>query len=206
MSTDVANDAWADRLVAELVNDRMMSFAKDENERLSGEMALVLQAAESPIEAKLAFALIASNDKWQYGMPFNSCTALSAGVHALDLGYMRKQAELMRCATSKGADSYIAMGQQVKVGSHRADILLSCTTGSRELPPFDVVVECDGHEFHERTKQQAARDRARDRAMSAAGLIVMRFTGSEIHADADACASEVMGLIWNRATGRVGEA
>lgn len=58
-----------------------------------------------------------------------------------------------------------------------------------------IVVECDGHEYHERTKQQAARDRSRDRSMTALGWKVMRFTGSEIYKDADACADEIANLI-----------
>lgn len=55
-----------------------------------------------------------------------------------------------------------------------------------------IAVECDGHEFHERTKEQARHDRSRDRTLAAAGWTVLRFTGSEIHRDAVACAREVM--------------
>lgn len=62
-----------------------------------------------------------------------------------------------------------------------------------------VAVECDGHDFHERTKEQAAHDRRRDRAMTAAGWKTLRFTGSEIHRDAAACANEVKRII--QATG-----
>jgi very-short-patch-repair endonuclease len=54
-----------------------------------------------------------------------------------------------------------------------------------------TVVECDGHEFHERTKAQAARDRRRDRRLTAAGYRVMRFTGAKIHWAAEGCADEV---------------
>jgi very-short-patch-repair endonuclease len=43
-----------------------------------------------------------------------------------------------------------------------------------------LAVECDGHEFHEKTKAQAARDRARDRALLLRGIPSMRFTGSEV--------------------------
>jgi len=58
-----------------------------------------------------------------------------------------------------------------------------------------IAVECDGHEFHERTKEQAARDKGRDRALQAAGWRVLRFTGSEIWADPGKCAREVHGMI-----------
>lgn len=43
-----------------------------------------------------------------------------------------------------------------------------------------IAVECDGHDFHERTKEQAEHDKKRDRAMQKAGYYVFRFTGSEI--------------------------
>jgi hypothetical protein len=54
-----------------------------------------------------------------------------------------------------------------------------------------LIVECDGHDFHERTKEQARRDRSRDRYMTSLGFRVLRFTGSEIHRDAEACAQEI---------------
>ena len=54
-----------------------------------------------------------------------------------------------------------------------------------------AVVECDGHDFHERTKEQARRDRSRDRRLQDAGYRVFRFTGSEIYRDPLGCADEV---------------
>jgi very-short-patch-repair endonuclease len=54
-----------------------------------------------------------------------------------------------------------------------------------------LVVECDGHDWHERTREQASRDKARDRAIQAAGFPVLRFTGSEITKDPIRCATEV---------------
>ena len=58
----------------------------------------------------------------------------------------------------------------------------------------EIAVECDGHDFHERTKEQAKSDRSRDRAVQAAGLKILRFTGSEIHNDPFGCAAEVWNL------------
>lgn len=55
-----------------------------------------------------------------------------------------------------------------------------------------IVVECDGHDFHERTKQQASRDRSRDRQLQTAGFTIFRFTGSELYRDPIACALEVL--------------
>ena len=54
-----------------------------------------------------------------------------------------------------------------------------------------LVVECDGHDFHERTKAQASKDRSRDRRLKREGIEVIRFTGSEIYYRPEACAEEV---------------
>lgn len=54
-----------------------------------------------------------------------------------------------------------------------------------------IAVEVDGHDFHERTKEQAARDKSRDRALQAEGWRVLRFTGSEVWNDPRRCAKEV---------------
>jgi very-short-patch-repair endonuclease len=59
-----------------------------------------------------------------------------------------------------------------------------------EAPPFIVIVEVDGHDFHEKTKEQAKRDKSRDRFMTATEARVFHFTGSEVYRDAQACAVE----------------
>lgn len=57
-----------------------------------------------------------------------------------------------------------------------------------------IIVECDGHEFHERTKEQAKRDRSRDRAATVNRQEFLRFTGSEIWNDPFGCAGEILDL------------
>ena len=87
-------------------------------------------------------------------------------------------------------DCPVFISQQVDVGNYRVDFLVhdfSCGN-----PCQKIVVECDGHDFHERTKEQAARDKARDRYMQSEGYKVLRFTGSEIYKDADSCAQEII--------------
>lgn len=55
-----------------------------------------------------------------------------------------------------------------------------------------LVVECDGHDFHEHTKEQAARDRARDRHLFLKKYPVFRFTGSELWRDPIGCAKQAV--------------
>lgn len=54
-----------------------------------------------------------------------------------------------------------------------------------------LVVECDGHEYHERTKKQAKRDRSRDHRATLDGYDCFRFTGSEIWCDPWGCAEQI---------------
>lgn len=83
---------------------------------------------------------------------------------------------------------------QVPIGRYRADIVVRVTLGGKELG--SVVVECDGHDFHERTRAQAERDRSRDREMTLAGYKVLRFTGSELYRNLSLCAADVHEACW----------
>jgi very-short-patch-repair endonuclease len=91
---------------------------------------------------------------------------------------------------------------QVKIGEYRVDFVISAWTygsvWSEGAPPVHgsprwrkLVVECDGHDYHERTKEQAASDRSRDRQLNASGYDVFRFTGSELWRDPWGCAEQV---------------
>jgi hypothetical protein len=82
----------------------------------------------------------------------------------------------------------------VSVESYRLDLLL-------ETPNGLVAIECDGHEWHDRTKQQAAYDRSRDRTLLAADIPTIRFTGSEIHHSIERCVADVFAVA--RATEKV---
>lgn len=78
---------------------------------------------------------------------------------------------------------------QAMVGGWRVDFRLFARSGDGTWK--SLIVECDGHEFHERTKDQAARDRSRDRSTQMAGIPIFRFTGSELFRDAWKCAEQV---------------
>ena len=54
-----------------------------------------------------------------------------------------------------------------------------------------VIIECDGHEFHERTVEQASKDRKRDREFQKYGIPVLRFTGTDIVRTSAELAEEV---------------
>ena len=75
---------------------------------------------------------------------------------------------------------------QARVGEYFADFLLQNNGG------LFAAVEIDGHEFHQKTKEQAERDHRRDREFARRGIFVLRFTGSEVFRDPFGCAVEVV--------------
>ena len=91
---------------------------------------------------------------------------------------------------------HVKIRPQEKIGRYRADFLVIDEADYFPSYKAQFVVECDGHEWHERTKKQAKRDRQRDRWFLARGIPTIRFTGSEIHADASCCAYEVMNILF----------
>jgi very-short-patch-repair endonuclease len=79
---------------------------------------------------------------------------------------------------------------QFQVGKYRLDFAVMWSHGTSGKH-VQIAVECDGHDFHERTKEQAKRDKKRDRFLQAEGWKVLRFTGSEVYADPGGAAGEV---------------
>lgn len=57
-------------------------------------------------------------------------------------------------------------------------------------PP--LIIELDGHDFHQKTREQVEHDKRRDRWFAAKGLHVLRFTGSEVWRDASAVVAEIL--------------
>lgn len=57
------------------------------------------------------------------------------------------------------------------------------------------VIECDGHEFHQKTKEQVERDNQRTRDLQLAGYEVIRFSGTEVYHRAHKCALEIKRII-----------
>lgn len=83
---------------------------------------------------------------------------------------------------------------EFKFGSkvYRADLTLYIRNEQKD---YVFIIECDGHEFHEKTKEQAKRDKSRDRAFMRNGFRVVRFTGSEIFNDTKACIEELFRIV-----------
>jgi very-short-patch-repair endonuclease len=142
----------------------------------SGDLPL-----ESPIERIFIAALYAEVNFGLFGGDFDELVMLRPGT------------DISATGLESGRFFYVQL--QAPILKYRADFLVEVlhpkTRAWRHL-----VVECDGHDYHERTKDQAANDRSRDRAMQSSGYTVFRFTGSEIHRDPMKCARQVVEWAW----------
>lgn len=84
------------------------------------------------------------------------------------------------------------VSSQYKIGKYRVDFLIQSMDGPQ---PNQVVVELDGHAFHDKDKNQRAYEKARDRFLVANGYRVLHFTGSEVVADPYKVAHEALDII-----------
>lgn len=67
---------------------------------------------------------------------------------------------------------------QAPVGKYCADFLI-CLSHWKGGYVWGAI-ECDGHDHHNLTKEQAQHDRERDRFFQSQGVFILRYTGSEI--------------------------
>jgi very-short-patch-repair endonuclease len=110
-------------------------------------------------------------------------------------GHERRLVEIWDSAADPGkplADVVIA--PQYQIENCRVDFAIFINVIADE--EIRIVVECDGH-WHEKDKQQAARDKKRDRDVTIAGWRWLRFSGSEIWRDHRWCGSYAATLVRN---------
>lgn len=84
---------------------------------------------------------------------------------------------------------------QIHIGPYIADFVIFAYFQTRARG----IIECDGHDYHDRTPDQAQHDRQRDRWMQSRGFSVLRYTGREIAASARHCASDALAIMHRRA-------
>jgi very-short-patch-repair endonuclease len=93
-------------------------------------------------------------------------------------------------------ESGFKIQQQAKFANYRLDFLIwrrKEADGKLDWPA--MAIECDGKDFHTASEMQVNRDKARDRFLQHHGVMVFRFPGSEIWADADACAHQALSAL-----------
>lgn len=159
----------------------------------AGRLESAVAICESPIEARFLLALVCACAKHQ----------LAIAIQDDEEG-----SELFGCEGVHG-DRTLEVTPQMQIGEHRVDFALElkftdpfhqmAAMFGTEKPKYlaeqvneKLVVECDGHEFHEKTSEQAKKDKSRDRDVLSRGYPVMRFTGSEIYRAPLKCAEQVV--------------
>jgi very-short-patch-repair endonuclease len=86
----------------------------------------------------------------------------------------------------------LLMRTQVDVSYHNVDFALWSPNQDPDNDLPLVTVEVDGHNFHEKTKQQVEKDKSRDRDLTRLGIAVLRYAGSEVFRDPFGSAYEAM--------------
>jgi very-short-patch-repair endonuclease len=186
MKSDEQTRIQEDQLIQSVVQDICSEL--DEHLKYWFENAFLL--TESPIERRMLLALLKHSFNQLTQCRVVHPSAGPIGVVAYPIDYH---------------DEELLIRPQESIGKYRVDFLL--TWRSKEILPrsddkFDfvnteikVIVECDGHEFHEKTKEQASRDKKRDRDLQTMGYYVFRYSGSDIYRKSDEYAQEVITFI-----------
>lgn len=87
-------------------------------------------------------------------------------------------------------DFNIYFQTQQKIDNYIVDFLVTSDFSKEK-----IIIECDGHDFHEKTKEQAQHDKERDRFLTSKGYIILRYTGSEIYNNFCGIESELSKLL-----------
>jgi hypothetical protein len=96
--------------------------------------------------------------------------------------------------TQQKTDRTFALVPQLNIADvGRVDLAIFTPQISVEHPL--IVVECDGHQFHERTPEQASKDRKRIRALQRLGVTALPFTGTDVVRDSIEAAFEAAQII-----------
>ncbi|MCL2840309.1 MAG: endonuclease domain-containing protein [Defluviitaleaceae bacterium] len=94
----------------------------------------------------------------------------------------------IRCGNKKYIVDFFYSNEEAK----------SITEYQGDIYPYQdiqVIVECDGHDFHQKTKEQVIRDNERQMALQLAGYDVIRFSGSQIYTNPLKCVKNVYDFI-----------
>lgn len=149
-----------------------------------GELDYAVGKCESPIEELLLLCLAAEG--------------LIAGD---EIYFNRLDFEPFSCG-----GAIVAVKPQVQIGKYRIDFQVGMwirtvlqSSDQEEWRAATILVECDGHDFHDRTKEQASRDRERDRDLQTAGFQIFRYTGADLWRDAMSHARELLHAVWEKA-------
>ena len=145
---------------------------------------------ESPIEEAMLWELVAQGLNAGMEVCIGSHQVGEGGQTLIDVGDPSPLAG--------ASPDRLILFHQVRIEGYRVDFVIAVDIKRGKYRDM-LVVECDGHDYHERTKEQARRDKSRDMKLQSIVGKVLRFTGSEIWSDPVACSREAISALWERA-------
>jgi very-short-patch-repair endonuclease len=116
---------------------------------------------------------------------FIACAALCEAMH--------EPLNIARVTPQSPRGIYIQ--PQAQVGMYRVDFLLQQVGLAPEEIYTPVIVELDGHDFHDKDKRQRSYEKARDRELVRQRFKVLHFTGSDVVKDPFAPAFEALEMV-----------
>lgn len=164
---------------------------------------------ESPIEKVFAANLLTSF--WQLGRVLSHQERdVAVGVlHGVGITY--EISPDLPHELSRRDQLFLSLGGEALCLS-QAELCLSDRTIRADFAFIDwttttqIIVELDGHDWHERTPEQAQADKSRDRELQRLGWSPLRFTGREVLRAPSQCHSEVTELLFAKRRLRRAEA
>ena len=99
--------------------------------------------------------------------------------------------------------NYPESQKEIATEGHKYRVDFCFHTPKADGTSLDLVIECDGHEFHKATKEQVARDNERDFNLKKAGYEVIHFSGSQLYKEPYECAERVFDYIRGKANGNL---
>jgi very-short-patch-repair endonuclease len=157
---------------------------------MSKDLDVVAAKVESPIEEMMFWAIL------------GEASGRGADLQSKWHGFYdnHEKAPTVCCVSHSDTRTYLSPQRRLSPAGgsvYRVDfvfLVIRYEHGER-LDSVRMIVECDGHDFHERTKEQAKRDKKRDRQFQTSGFMVARFTGSEVFNDARGCARQLFEMV-----------
>jgi very-short-patch-repair endonuclease len=156
--------------IYEKLDEKSKELIREAIERKKFELMDCLVDCESPIEMILSIAIYETN------------VYMTGALLGIDVLGIDRQID-------------ITIGKT----KYRADFLITVLYGKEESRNVrEFIIECDGHEFHEKTKEQVIKNNIRQRKLTNAGYVVLNFSGSEIYNEPYKCVREIKDAILSR--------
>lgn len=101
------------------------------------------------------------------------------------------------CTLNSGKNYYFYEQAEVEANGnkYRLDFLYEEDYMDRIDNPLLLAIECDGHDFHEKTKEQVEKRNKRDMDLKLAGYDILHYSGSQIYKNPIKCAMEILDYI-----------